>query len=29
MLDEVWEMGDFRMARGGETIAEIVPEGDA
>ena len=29
MPDEVGEEGHSRMARGGETVAEIVPEGDA
>jgi hypothetical protein len=29
MSDEVWEKGHVCMAWGGETVAEIVPEGDA
>jgi hypothetical protein len=29
MLDEVWKKGNCRTTWDGETIAEIVPEGDA
>src|SRR5216684_4250490 len=29
MADEVWEIGHVGMVWGGETVAEIVPEGDA
>jgi hypothetical protein len=29
MADEVWEIGHVGMVWGGETVAEIVPEGNA
>ena len=29
MADDVWEVGDFSLARDGQPGAEVIPEGDA